>query len=269
MLRNVLLRASQNDWLEERLPRLWFTRAAVRRFIPGEDLDAALAAAGELGERRIATVLTVLGENVEKAEGGGRRRRPLRRGAGPHRPVGARHRDLDQADAARAGPGHGRDGGAAGAARGGRRVARHRGLDRHGSSAYTDRTLELIARRARATPTSVSASRRTCRGCRGTWTCCQRRRDPPGQGRVPRAAELWFQSRRDVETSAWPTGCAGEAQRGDGLRMRPHARRAVVRRVTEMARTVEVPTDASMRMLYGIRTPDQERLASRATGCGC
>src|SRR5690606_1491908 len=68
MLRNVLLRASQNDWLEERLPRLWFTRAAVRRFIPGEDLDAALAAAGELGERRIATVLTVLGENVEKAE---------------------------------------------------------------------------------------------------------------------------------------------------------------------------------------------------------
>src|SRR5690606_41511252 len=68
MLRNVLLRASQNDWLEERLPRLWFTRAAVRRFIPGEDLDAALAAAGALGERGIATVLTALGENVEKAE---------------------------------------------------------------------------------------------------------------------------------------------------------------------------------------------------------
>lgn len=66
-LRPLLLWASRNAFLRERIPRLGFARRAVRRFMPGEDLDAALAAAEELRARGISTVLTRLGENVSEA----------------------------------------------------------------------------------------------------------------------------------------------------------------------------------------------------------
>ncbi|HEY7510194.1 MAG TPA: proline dehydrogenase family protein [Vicinamibacteria bacterium] len=64
MMRGMLLAASQNRWLRERAPRLAFVRRAVRRFMPGEHLDAALAAARELQSRGVGTVLTQLGEDL-------------------------------------------------------------------------------------------------------------------------------------------------------------------------------------------------------------
>ena len=64
MMRGLLLAASQNRWLRERAPRYAFVRRAVRRFMPGEDLDAALAAARELQARGVGTVLTQLGEDL-------------------------------------------------------------------------------------------------------------------------------------------------------------------------------------------------------------
>ncbi len=68
-MRRALLRASQSAWLCQRAPRLGFVRRTAKRFLPGEMLDAALAAASQLAESRIATLLTHLGENVtDRAE---------------------------------------------------------------------------------------------------------------------------------------------------------------------------------------------------------
>jgi proline dehydrogenase len=64
MMRSALLMASESPWLRERAPRYRFIRRTVERFLPGEDLDAAIAAAGSLAENRIDSLLTHLGENV-------------------------------------------------------------------------------------------------------------------------------------------------------------------------------------------------------------
>jgi proline dehydrogenase len=62
--RNALLWASQNRWLRERVPRYRFVRRSVARFMPGEELADALAAARELEAKGLGTVFTRLGENV-------------------------------------------------------------------------------------------------------------------------------------------------------------------------------------------------------------
>ena len=62
--RNILLWASQNAFLKERVPRLGFVRRAVRKFMPGEDVEAALDAAEVLKEKGIPTIFTRLGENI-------------------------------------------------------------------------------------------------------------------------------------------------------------------------------------------------------------
>lgn len=63
-LRDTLLWASGNATLRERLPRLWFVRKTVEKFMPGENAEDALAAAQRLGADGLATTFTVLGENV-------------------------------------------------------------------------------------------------------------------------------------------------------------------------------------------------------------
>jgi proline dehydrogenase len=64
-MRRVFLWAARNRWLKERLPKLRFMRRAVRRFMPGETLADALAAALPLQAAGIATLYTRLGENLE------------------------------------------------------------------------------------------------------------------------------------------------------------------------------------------------------------
>lgn len=64
LLRSVFLSASQSAWLRDRAPRLGFVRRTAGRFLPGEDADAALAAARTLAESSVITLLTHLGENV-------------------------------------------------------------------------------------------------------------------------------------------------------------------------------------------------------------
>lgn len=63
-MRRVLLWMAANRWLRERLPRLWFARRAVRRFMPGEDVEAALGAGARFEADGIATLYTRLGENL-------------------------------------------------------------------------------------------------------------------------------------------------------------------------------------------------------------
>ena len=67
ILRSVFLAAAQSGWLREHAPRFRFVRRTVSRFMPGEDLEDALAAASELRQKSIGTVLTQLGENVTDA----------------------------------------------------------------------------------------------------------------------------------------------------------------------------------------------------------
>ena len=61
LARGLLLRASRSAWLARQLRDRAFFRRAVRRFMPGEELSAALAAAAELAGAGIGCVLTQLG----------------------------------------------------------------------------------------------------------------------------------------------------------------------------------------------------------------
>ncbi len=64
LMRAALLAGSQSVWLRERAMRWGFVRRATRRFMPGETLEEALAAAARLQGEGIATILTHLGENI-------------------------------------------------------------------------------------------------------------------------------------------------------------------------------------------------------------
>jgi proline dehydrogenase len=64
VMRSVLLAASENRWLRERGTRLPLVRRAVSRFMPGETVGDALAAAETLRHAGMGAVLTKLGENV-------------------------------------------------------------------------------------------------------------------------------------------------------------------------------------------------------------
>ncbi|GAC1668242.1 MAG: proline dehydrogenase [Candidatus Acidiferrum sp.] len=63
--RSLLLKASRNSWLRERATRYPFVRRTASRFMPGETLDDALAAAQILRNKQIDTIFTHLGENVQ------------------------------------------------------------------------------------------------------------------------------------------------------------------------------------------------------------
>jgi len=69
-MRGVLLWMARNKWLRDHLPRLWFARRAVRRFMPGEDPESALDAAVKFKADGISSEFTRLGENVTKMEEG-------------------------------------------------------------------------------------------------------------------------------------------------------------------------------------------------------
>lgn len=66
--RNLLLWGSRNRWLADQAGRRAFVQRAVRRFMPGEELESALSAAQALATSGIGSVLTELGENVTTLE---------------------------------------------------------------------------------------------------------------------------------------------------------------------------------------------------------
>ena len=68
VMRKVLLAGSTNPWLRERATKVPFVKRSVRRFMPGEQVEDALAAAAELKTQGITTILTALGENLTKVE---------------------------------------------------------------------------------------------------------------------------------------------------------------------------------------------------------
>jgi proline dehydrogenase len=63
-VRRFLLWCARNEWLRVHIPRLPGAQRAVRRFMPGEDMDDALKAAGALQAKGIPSIFTHLGENL-------------------------------------------------------------------------------------------------------------------------------------------------------------------------------------------------------------
>ena len=63
-MRGLLLWMARNRWLRDHLPKLWFAKRAVRRFMPGEDSGSALDAAAKFKADGITSEFTRLGENV-------------------------------------------------------------------------------------------------------------------------------------------------------------------------------------------------------------
>jgi proline dehydrogenase len=61
---------ARNKWLRDHLPKLWFARRAVRRFMPGEDPGSALDAAVKFKADGITSEFTRLGENITTVEEG-------------------------------------------------------------------------------------------------------------------------------------------------------------------------------------------------------
>ena len=64
VMRSLLLAASTNGWLRDRASKYRFVRRSVSRFMPGEQIEDALAATKALEAKRIGGVLTHLGENI-------------------------------------------------------------------------------------------------------------------------------------------------------------------------------------------------------------
>ena len=62
--RSILLKASRSQWLARQLRERRFFQRAVKRFMPGETLDAALDATNQFAKAGLGTVLTELGEQV-------------------------------------------------------------------------------------------------------------------------------------------------------------------------------------------------------------
>jgi proline dehydrogenase len=65
-MRSLLLAGSRNAWLQRQATRRRFVKLAVRRFMPGETVDEALAAAAEQNRLGLAVTLTHLGENLSE-----------------------------------------------------------------------------------------------------------------------------------------------------------------------------------------------------------
>ena len=63
-MRSVLLWMAQNERLQRTIPTLPFAKRAVGRFIPGERVEDALAAADRLRDERIGVLFTRLGEAI-------------------------------------------------------------------------------------------------------------------------------------------------------------------------------------------------------------
>jgi proline dehydrogenase len=60
----LLLAMSGSEWLRVHAPRYRFVRRTVERFMPGERLEDAIAAARKLEQQGIGSVFSALGENV-------------------------------------------------------------------------------------------------------------------------------------------------------------------------------------------------------------
>ncbi len=265
IVRRLLLAGSQNRWLQRQAMRRGFVRKAVSRFMPGETLDDAVAAARELETHGLGTILTHLGENVtERAEADAEAEHYLdviERSASldcevsvkltqlgldldPERP----HRHLIRLIERAA------------------ELKRTIWIDMEGS-AYTERTIEVYRRLRRVHPNVGVAIQAYLRRSRADVESLL----PLGaairlvKGAYREPASIAFASLAEVNENYFALArllLAPEA-RGAGARLvaGTHDTRLIAR-INEYAEATGVPRGAfEYAMLYGIRRDEQERLA--------
>ena len=267
VMRGALLAASQSQWLRERAMRSRPVRRAVSRFMPGESLDDALAAAAVLRDRGLTTILTQLGENVtESSEAEAVTEHYLQvlervRGAGLDAEVSVKLTQL------------GLDAGREPACRNLERIARRAGelgnrvfVDME-SSAYTEATVEIF-RRVRDRHANVGLClqaylRRTSADVDDLLRLGPSIRLVKGAYREP--AEIAFQSRREVDRSFLELAARmlEEPARRAGTRLVLGTHDlGLLDRVQAAAEARGVTRQGfEIAMLYGIQREAQERLA--------
>ena len=269
MLRQTLLWASRNPWLERQLPRRRFVKRAVRRFMPGEDPGAALAAAEVFQGQGIASVLTELGENLSEPS---EARTVVERYAGLLEEIARRRLDAEISIK----PTHlGLDLGPELASSGIERLAALSAaqgkvlwIDMEGS-AYTDATLALY-RRVRATQPGVGLCLQSY--LRRTAADLESLLDRPPMFRLVKGAyaepaSIAYSRKADVDARFFEL-----AQRLlSAAHGHPQARvaiathdRAQIARIIEAADAARVPRSSyEFQMLYGIQRGEQLRLAQQ------
>jgi len=266
IVRTALLRASRSAWLAEQFRRRAFARRAVRRFMPGEDVDAALAAAASLAAAKLGSVLTALGERVNTAsEAAAVRDHYLKlldliraRALPTHVSVKLTHLGLDVDRALCA---ESVDTLAARSAASGTMLW----VDME-ESHYVDATLELY-RRVRSKLANVGVClqaylRRTPADLESVLAAGGSVRLVKGAYREPAAIAFQHKSETDEAYFALAERMLASAAKDKPQVLGTHDL-ALVNRVRARATSQRVPTDAlEVHMLYGIRTREQRELAA-------
>ncbi len=268
VMRTALLAGSESVWLRERAMRWGFVRRATRRFMPGETLEEALAAAAALQRDGIGTILTHLGENIaDEREARAVVDHYLQAQQAVH------DRGVDAVMSVKLTQ-LGLDLGADTAYHHLKTIADQAAtmnrvvwMDMEGS-AYTDVTLELYRRIRREQPNvgvCVQAYlRRTAHDLDTLVPLGSSIRLVKGAYREP--ASIAFQSRREVDENYYRLGVrllADEARRaGTFVGFGTHDARLIAR-LQQHAAARGLPRDAfEFELLYGIRRDVQARLAA-------
>ncbi len=265
-MRSIFLWMARNRWLKAHLPRLWFARRAVRKFMPGETMEEALDAGERFRPDGIGVLYTNLGENLTdpaQAQAVADHYHALLdriRARGQDAEISVKPTQLGLDLDAAAALGH-LDGLAAHAAEAGGSLW----MDMEGSS-YTDATLDLY-RQLKASHPNVGVClqaylRRTPTDVNALLPLNPQIRVVKGAYDEP--ASIAFRRKTEVD-AAFQSLCVlmlpyvgrGELRLGLGT----HDTNLIAR-IADFARGADVAIDSfEVQMLYGIRTDQQRRLA--------
>lgn len=272
--RTALLAASRNRWLADRFMRRPFARRAVKRFMPGEELADALAAAETMKPAHIGSIITRLGETLTGASQADAVRDHYleafdeisRRGLPSVVSVKPTQLGLDHSlDTCRE---H-----LEALARKAADTGSQLWIDMEDSS-YVDRTLALYRDiKSRHAPVGIAIQaylRRTPQDIESLMHLNPMIRLVKGAYAEP--PHVAFPSRRDVDLAFASLGerLLEAAQRGTGLPILGTHDMTIVRHLVARAAALRLPKDRfEIHMLYGIRSADQAALAAEGHAVRC
>ncbi len=272
--RDLLLRASKSRWLAEKLMRRTFAKRAVKRFMPGEELADALAAARALAPERIGVIITRLGESL----------------TGEPQADAVRDHYLEAFDTisrerlpvvisvkpTQLGLDHSFDGCLAHLSALAARAARANSqlwIDMEDSS-YVDRTLDLYRRvKTKYPPVGLCVQaylKRTPQDLEALLDIEPIIRLVKGAYAEP--PQLAFPNKKDVDLAYLAIGerLLEAASRGMALAILGTHDLSIVRRLILRARELQLAKTAyEIHMLYGIRVQEQRRLAAEGHAVRC
>lgn len=267
-MRRLLLWMARNNWMRRNLPRLWFARRAVRKFMPGETAEEALVAAGKFRDGGTAVIFTRLGETLTGVDDGDETAADYLRLLGeahsrgidaeasikltqlgfdidPERALGHMQRLADQA-----------------ATHDARETV---WIDMEGS-VYTEPTIELYERLKQTHPNTgiclQAYLKRTYTDVERLLAINPRIRLVKGAYAEP--ASIAYQSRREVDANylALCVSMLAAIKRGADLFLGLGTHDVqLIRQVADHARSIDLPLTAfDVEMLYGIRADQQRKL---------